>query len=444
MDPRRHPTGSQALRPHRTLARPVQRLELPPALERALEEDARFQVMTLDQQHWLCPYTALPVPASLGRLKAAREYLLSSQVWRQHQPLPLDRLVEARWRLDLEGLVQSEPRLRIFGRDGQGWLNPWTGELVPGIDRIEGRIAPRTLAAMAAHLATCPAAQRPMLDQPTILARGQVLGLISRASPAARETLSTTPALGQPAVAGDLARARDVQRRLLAALPEVPGWDLAVHHSAHAGVSGDFYAVLPLPDGRQVLLLGDVSGHGMQGALVAATALKALRMLAREANGLIGLIDRLNGEVKPDLLPGQFITLTAAALDPATGTVECLRAGHHASLLARPNGSTLLQKVGRKGMAVGLVAGPAFASSLAIETFTLDPGDLLLAFTDGVLEAQDRDRTEFGEHRLCASLFSHLGGAMQDLVDGISRDALRYANGVQEDDLSLLAVARKG
>ncbi len=437
------------------------RRPLSPDVLQLLERDERFQVMSLDQQFWLDPYTAQAVPAPLGRLLSARDYLVETGVWRDRDPLPQVQLNYERWRFDLVRLVPNEPRLRIFSRDGRGWLNPWTGNLTTEVERDDGKVTPRTFKQMARHLANCPEAQKgPMLDQQTLLARGQSLGLISKGSGTTSSTIRkatdgdpanltsganpvVSPSGSRPAaVNDDLQRARTVQQHMLNRLPSVPGYELAVHYSAHAGVSGDFYECLSLSDGRVLMVLGDVSGHGMQAALVVASALKTLRFIARTTNDLIPLVTRFNEELRQDLLPGQFMTITAGIFDPEDHTYACLRAGHHHALLVHPAGPVLLRHVGQRGMAIGLASGERFAATLVVETVELTPGDVLVQYTDGLIEAQDGEQHEFGEHRLCASIFSHLEQPAQVFVDAIARDASAHAGGALGDDLSILALAR--
>ena len=160
-----------------------QRRPLPPDMLRRLETDPIFQVMTSDQQHWIDPYSGTPVPASLGRIPAAREYLTESGTWRDKEPLPRSALEAIRWRLELMRMLPLDPRLRIFGRDGRGWLNPFTGDLIDGIAREDGKITGRTVVDMAAHLSTCPQAQGGrILDNQTLMGRVQALGLGSAPS----------------------------------------------------------------------------------------------------------------------------------------------------------------------------------------------------------------------------------------------------------------------
>jgi serine phosphatase RsbU (regulator of sigma subunit) len=396
---------------------------------RKLETDPAFQVMTGDQQ-WIDPFSGQAVPATQGRLESARAFLQETGVWRDREPLPRVQLEVIRWRFDLMRLLPVEPRLRIFGRDGR-WLNPFNGELVADIVREEGKITSHTITAMARVLSTCEeAAGGRLLDSMTLSSRIQSLGIAGRSDSQAGGTLSV-----------DMAKARNVQQNMLVDLPAIEGFELAVHFSPQAGVSGDFYEVITLKNGHVMFVIGDVSGHGMQAALVVATALKTLRFLARTTSNMGNLLIQFNDEIRPDLLPGQFITLFAAELDPVTGSLSCIRAGHHAALLVRLDGDTVLSKVGSQGMAIGLAAGPIFAGSMHTELIHLQPGDVLVQYTDGLTEAMNPQSEEYGEVRLYGAIFAHIDDPLQKMVDEIAQELGRFVNGPLEDDLTIFALA---
>ncbi len=237
-----------------------------------------------------------------------------------------------------------------------------------------------------------------------------------------------------------MVRASNVQRQMLPELPTLERFAVAVHYAAHHGVSGDFYDFLTLPDGRLLMVVGDVSGHGLQAALVVATALKTLRFVARSHSSLQDLLSRFNDEIKVDLIPGQFMTLVALALDQRTGEICCIRAGHHPGLLATLSGETILKKVGRTGMAIGLATGRIFSQSLREERLMLQPGDVLLHYTDGLTEAMRPDETAYGEARLYASLLGHIESGTQQLADAIAQDVSDWAGGPVGDDVTVLVL----
>jgi serine phosphatase RsbU (regulator of sigma subunit) len=405
---------------------------LAPEISRRVDIDPAFQIMTSDRQRWIDPFTGRSVPASLGRVAAAREYLLENeQVWRNGQPtLSIARLEYERWRLDLIQLLPNEPRLRVFGRDGS-WLNPYTGIFVPSITREDGRISLKTVSKIALHLSQQPAARTGKMLEPR-----QLLELVRLAGNKAGITSTTLKPLDEA-----MEKASNVQRKMLPDLPILDGFVLAVHYKAHHGVSGDFYDIITLPDGRVMIVIGDVSGHGMQAALVVATALKTLRFVARSRGELPELLSRFNDEMKADLIPGQFITLFAATLDPNTCEMRCVRAGHHPALLINMEKEAMVRRLGKSGMAIGLSQGAIFSQTLREERFTLQPGDVLLQYTDGLVEAMGSDERQYGEARLCASILTYLELAPQQLVDGIAADVSRWANGPVGDDLTILTLA---
>ncbi|MBA2481170.1 MAG: serine/threonine-protein phosphatase [Planctomycetes bacterium] len=422
--------GSRRAMPPR--AAPAGANSLPVELLKRIDLDPLFQVMTSDQQQWLDPYTGKSIPAGHGRVQAAREYMLGTNVWREQDTLPLERLEYERWRLDLIRLLPLEPRLRLFGKDGT-WLNPYTGEFVPSVTREDGKITVRTVSLMADALVAANAS-----------ASGRMLEaqyLVNQAK-ASSGRANTTAYFHKQAPTFDEAmeKAKSVQQHMLSDLPHLERFQFAAHYSPHHGVSGDFYEVMSLPDGRILLVVGDVSGHGVQAALVVATALKTLRFVARQNSDLIGLLTAFNDEIKTDLLPGQFITLFAGALDPDTGTLACVRAGHHPALVVNLHGDVVLRKIGKTGMAIGIATGSAFASTLTQEVVDLTPGHVFIQYTDGLTEAMNPAEDEYGEARLYASLFAHLRDLPQDLVDGIAREVAHHAEGSVGDDLTILAV----
>ena len=421
--------------------RPKPTQKLPLELIQRFQADPSFRIFTLDKQQWICPFNGEAVSAPGGDTEAIQNYLLDSAAWKDAQPLPLQQLIAIRWRHDLLRLLPQEPRLRIFGKEGQGWLNPYNGEFSERVSREDGRINMRTVTAMAQVLAACPQAQAGvMLD-------AQQLEQRQRALSGSQHDVNqaSQPGSGHGTVFGlsdDLKRAKDVQANMLSDLPELDGYEMAVHFTPHSGVSGDFYEVLKLGNGRFLFLLGDVSGHGMQAALVVATALKTLRMLARAVTDLTELMGQLNDEIKPDLLPGQFITIFAAIFDPVASNLTCVLAGHHQLLIANPDADLMLRKIGKPGMAVGLLAGQLFRKSLKPEVVQLNPGDIVLQYTDGLIEAINEEDEEFGVARVCGSLMANCMGDMQSMVDSIASEVVEFAGGAIDDDLTLLAIAR--
>jgi len=418
---------------------------LSPDLLRRIENDPLFMVVTLDGTQWIDPYSGEPVQVGAhGRAATARQHLSETGAWRSASELPHSRLETERWRLDLTRLLPTEPRLRIFLKDNRGWMNPFSGELMQGIERPDGKLTPRTVWQMAQKLASCPHARAGrMHEMQELLNRGRAA---SPSAPSNETPIAMPRAQTQAPPPGamhpDMVQAQQVQQHMLSEIPSPSGYELAVHLSPHAGVAGDFYEITTLLDGRVFIALGDVSGHGMQAALVVATALKTLRFVSRSTSDLTELMCRFNDEIKPDLVPGQFITMFAAVLDPVGRDLTCLRAGHQPAILVNLAREDVMRRIGRSGMAVGLAAGAVFAQSLRPVSMRLEAGDVLVQSTDGALEAMDDADIEFGEARYLASVLSRYDATAQELVDGVAADVRKYVQGRGVgDDLTVLALA---
>jgi serine phosphatase RsbU (regulator of sigma subunit) len=246
------------------------------------------------------------------------------------------------------------------------------------------------------------------------------------------------PAERPPLDPQDLLKAEAQQRRSMSSAPALAGLSVGITYQALCGVGGDFYELATLADGRILALIGDVSGHGVQGALVVAGMLRSLRYLAPACIDLRALAADLDRDSHRDLLPGQFSTVVMAAIDVATGTVEVLLAGHHPARLAVPG--HLPRPVGRIGPAIGLSGLRVDPARLQIDHCDLQPGATLVLFSDALLEARDPAGREFADHGLDHAL-EHLAAA-EDLQAGVSAlaEACRAHAGTVDDDLSILAL----
>lgn len=229
----------------------------------------------------------------------------------------------------------------------------------------------------------------------------------------------------------ELELAREVQQSLLpdgrGGIPGVVGINLSARE-----VSGDFYDIFRLPDGRISFCLADVSGKGMNAALLMAKASSLYRCLGRSIGDPAKLLAMLNREIVETSIRGMFVTMVAGVADPATGQVTLANAGHLPPL--------------HMGCAAVIGDYPALSPPLGIgldfkftnTTFNLAGGSLYL-YTDGLLEAKVDSDTRLEHEGLVRLLkkFAHLNP--QDRVNKIA-SAVRGPNGAIEDDLTLLLV----
>jgi len=221
----------------------------------------------------------------------------------------------------------------------------------------------------------------------------------------------------------------------------VAGVEVGVCYQGLCGVSGDFYDLATLSDGRALAVIGDVAGHGVQAALVVAGLLRSLRHLSRGAGDLRHLAADLDQDVRGDLLPGQFCTAGLAALDPASGALEVLLAGHHPASVLVPG--QLPRPLGRSGPALGLKGLRLDPARLTLDRSVLDAGATVVLFSDALLEAADDAGRCFADHGLDDALVE-LGSAA-DLPSAVAQlaERCRAFAGAVDDDLTVLALRRR-
>jgi len=194
---------------------------------------------------------------------------------------------------------------------------------------------------------------------------------------------------------GDLEIARDIQLAML------PGGVQSAGDATVCGVTrpantvgGDFYDIIPLPDGRLVLALGDVAGKGSPAALLMALLLAMMRTLVDEGLETARLVERLNAQVLRHSPPSRFITLFFSIYDPQSGVLQFVNAGHLPPMLRRADGR--VERVGELdggGLALGMFEGATYATSQTV----IAPGDLLVLFSDGITEAENPAGQAFEE-----------------------------------------------
>ena len=195
----------------------------------------------------------------------------------------------------------------------------------------------------------------------------------------------------------DLEIAREIQTWLVPAQPpQVDGGDIAFATRPQNSVAGDYYdAFYPDPQLQRLLLvIADVAGKSVPAALLMATLQASLRTIAGEGASLAELVMRLNRYACAHSLDGRrFTTAVVAEYDPATRQIAYVNAGHNLPILRRANGTTAVLDAG------GLPFGIESTATYDVGAAKLEPGDTLIFFTDGVVEAFDESGQEFGNAR---------------------------------------------
>lgn len=234
----------------------------------------------------------------------------------------------------------------------------------------------------------------------------------------------------------ELEIAREVQERLFPQnLPPVPGLDYAGCCRTALGVGGDYYDFLALPEGKLGMALGDVSGKGIAAALMMASLQASLRAEAARAGNEIGaMIGRVNRMVFDASAEDRYATLFYAQFDPATGKIIYVNGGHCPPMLFRKR-CGIVERLEGGGPVVGLMRDCAYEQGEA----WLEPGDMLVIYTDGISEAMNQNLEEWGEQRLITAIQNTDGVMARDKIAEIVKAADAFANGApQHDDMTLM------
>jgi serine phosphatase RsbU (regulator of sigma subunit)/predicted ester cyclase len=218
--------------------------------------------------------------------------------------------------------------------------------------------------------------------------------------------------------------------------PELEGWDIAHDYRPAREVGGDFYDFLNLNDGRVVLIIGDVSGKGIPAAMVMANTQSVLRAVAQRA-GIppSQALEEANDVLYTYLPPNMFATCFYAVLEPTEGLLRYANAGHNLPCCWHEG---LVTKLRARGMPLGLLPGMDYEEKQT----ALAPGDGVLLYSDGLIEAHDPRREMFGTLRMEEFVRAHPGGAT--LIDSLLAELEQFTGKAweQEDDIALLTLQR--
>ncbi len=266
-------------------------------------------------------------------------------------------------------------------------------------------------------------------------------------NPLSQETVDAATALaGQAALAIDNARlyqqqkqfADTMQRSLLPrSRPVTEGLEVGEVYepSARVDVGGDVYDFLPLEDGRLAVVLGDVTGHGVDATADMAMAKFVFRSLAREHPEPADFLASANDVICSEIGPGKFISMSYVVVDGGSGRIACASAGHPAPRIVLPGGST--QHLEVHGLVLGIDGGQDYAECHANLPF----GASLVLYTDGVVEAR-RDGELYGDDRLDALLSERHELPARLLAAAVAEDAREFAGGDLSDDLAVVVIRK--
>jgi len=246
----------------------------------------------------------------------------------------------------------------------------------------------------------------------------------------------------------ELEVARRIQTSFLPeCCPHIPGWELASLWRSARQVGGDFYDFIPLPpsaDGplpaedRLGLAIADVADKGVPAALFMALCRTLVRTVAIDGRSPSAAIGRANDLILADARSGLFVTLFYTILPPQSGAIAYVNAGHMPPLLVR-SADGRVEELWTHGMAMGVLPH----MEVEERTAHLDPGDLLVLYTDGVTEASNAEGEMFGRERLKEVASAHRAQSAEDLVQTIDEAITAFVGDAPQFDDFTLVVARR-
>ena len=252
------------------------------------------------------------------------------------------------------------------------------------------------------------------------------------------ERLERERQVAQARIEHELRIARVIQHTLLPKqTPALPGWEFTAYYQPARAVGGDFYDFLSLSDGRLGLVIGDVTDKGVPAALVMATTRSILRGVAQQVIAPGEVLARANDLLCPDMPPKMFVTCLYAILDPTSGYIRYANAGHDLPYRRTGEGVDELRAT---GMPLGLMPGMRYEEKDVV----LAPGETVLLYSDGLVEAHSPEREMFSFPRLRALMNEYCVPGGGPLIECLLAELARFTGAAweQEDDITLVSLRR--
>lgn len=237
----------------------------------------------------------------------------------------------------------------------------------------------------------------------------------------------------------ELALASEIQQRFQpTAPPQVEGYELQGISFPCYEIGGDYYDFIEREDGRLVIALGDVSGKGTAAALLMSSLHAAVHAQSASHDSLSATISAVNRYLADNIPANRFVTLFYAELDPASGTLSFLNAGHNPPLIVHSAGT--VEQLASGGLPLGIKPDAEYREGRT----QLQPGDVLVIYSDGVTEAVSPTGEEFGATRLYEVVARNVNASASGIRDRIESSLTKFAQGTSAaDDITLVIVKRQ-
>jgi sigma-B regulation protein RsbU (phosphoserine phosphatase) len=264
----------------------------------------------------------------------------------------------------------------------------------------------------------------------------------SQPSRPAQSVEKIAAAMGKPKLTQELEAAGKIQADLLpASPPQLPGWEMSATLEPARETSGDFFDFIPLANGNWGIVIADVTDKGMGAALFMALCSTLIRTYATQYPALPALsIATVNDRILSDSRGDMFVTVFFGVLEPDTGRLRYVNAGHNPPYLFSFKKSKPVESLSPTGMALGVLPDMHWEQKIV----KFNPGDLLLLYTDGITEAQDVEGRFFGSQRLLKIARALHGRPALAVQDAILSEVNCFCGAApRADDIALMTVVRK-
>jgi serine phosphatase RsbU (regulator of sigma subunit) len=238
----------------------------------------------------------------------------------------------------------------------------------------------------------------------------------------------------------ELQLAREIQQTFIPShLHEPPGWELAAVWRAARQVAGDFFDLIELPSGKLGLLIADVADKGMPAALFMVLTRTLVRAAALEQTSPAAVLAQVNDLLVPDARQGMFVTAFYGVLSPDTGELAYANAGHNPPVLLRSR-TGALEQLARGGMALGVLP----AHQAKEQVVTLERGDCVVFYTDGLTEAFSPQGHLYGEAGLRTAIRAAKGTSAKTMLEALDSSVREHIGTASpSDDLTLIVMHRE-
>jgi serine phosphatase RsbU (regulator of sigma subunit)/anti-sigma regulatory factor (Ser/Thr protein kinase) len=237
--------------------------------------------------------------------------------------------------------------------------------------------------------------------------------------------------------------AQEIQQTLLPRqFPDIEGYDISTIYRAAKDVGGDYFDFVWIDEETLGIIVADVSGKGVPGSLVMTMIRTAIRLEARGNKSAVDILTRVNEFITDDVKKGMFVTIFLVVLDSKNRKISFASAGHDPMILYRPD-EDKTYFLNPRGIPVGirLPDGLNFEETITSESVKLKKDDILVIYTDGITEAMNKRRDQYGMERLLRFVREHARLTPDEFTEKLNEDVLDFTEGAeQNDDITLVAI----